>query len=576
MTLVLVGAMALSASAQQPVTPQGPGLLGNYYDLSETTPPTFPPGSVPGSPKTPTEPTAKYIVSRIDPQVNFPNITAGPPAWPAPGVNTDGANFMDSWDGFLTVPTTGNYVFTLTLDDGGRAWINQLSPTPDIPAAGANSWVDQGPSPYNSANIALTAGAIVPIRVEHYNHCCGAQCILSWTPPGGAKAVIPQANLSSPAPSDAPVLSASSVAGVAQINLSWVPAGTGTPATAYMVFRATASGAEGLVPIATVSGTTYNDTTVVVGTTYYYIVQPTAYAGCLIGKPSNEVTCAPNPIAVNPNSLMVVELAGTGTITLTTTVAIPATTTITFPLSVTNLTSAGPSFTVPASVSLMGNNTVGQSVTFTVTGVDDQIANDPQTADINIGPTTVNAGGNAAYNGLTFPPVTCTQTESDVAGVLITPSSGLSITNGGPPITFTVQLTSKPNTAASPAVTLNLAASIPYLANVTGPGGLSTVSFTAANWNTPQTITVTPQNVDTQTTYVSSFYVTFTPVQSPDPSYNGIGVNSAFIFEPTSTPPLKHVWSHCGLLGGEGLIPMGLLMIIRRWRRKASKQNPGR
>ena len=68
----------------------------------------------------------------------------------------------------------------------------------------------------------------------------------------------------------APVLSAT--AGTAVVSLSWTtPADGGSAITGYNLYRGTVSGGEALL-VAGVAGPTYNDTTAVTGTTYYYVV----------------------------------------------------------------------------------------------------------------------------------------------------------------------------------------------------------------------------------------------------------------------------------------------------------------
>ncbi len=86
---------------------------------------------------------------------------------------------------------------------------------------------------------------------------------------------------------DAPTgLSAS--AGDAQVALSWTAS---TNATGYKVFRATGAGGYGTAPLATVTGTSYSDTSAINGTTYYYSVKATGIGG---DSPfSNEVSALP-------------------------------------------------------------------------------------------------------------------------------------------------------------------------------------------------------------------------------------------------------------------------------------------
>jgi fibronectin type 3 domain-containing protein len=59
-----------------------------------------------------------------------------------------------------------------------------------------------------------------------------------------------------------------------KISLTWTaPANPGSGVFNYLVYRGTTVGGEGSSPIATVTGTTYLDTTVTPGTPYYYVVK---------------------------------------------------------------------------------------------------------------------------------------------------------------------------------------------------------------------------------------------------------------------------------------------------------------
>ena len=96
----------------------------------------------------------------------------------------------------------------------------------------------------------------------------------------------------------APTLSAS--AGNAVVHLSWTaPSDGGSPITNYKVYRATSSGAETLL---TTLGnvTSYDDTTVTNGTTYYYKVS--AVNGVGEGAQSNEASATPQAGASVPSA----------------------------------------------------------------------------------------------------------------------------------------------------------------------------------------------------------------------------------------------------------------------------------
>ena len=353
-------------------------------------------------------------------------------------------------------------------------------------------------------------------------------------------------------------------AGTGQISLSWTAPSVADPAYTYIVKRGTAPGAETLLASG-LTGTTYTDTTAAYGNTYYYVV--TAISAAESG-PSNEATCPYYSVTSAPSTLTVVEAGGTAQFTVSTLIPLGNLKTLSTTATVTSaapsspvLLSNGGALTANLPISFTGNGTSLQTQTITVTGIDDFIAANPWTATITFSTTT---STDANFNGTTIPPVTVNQTESDFPGIIVVPSAGLSITNGGPQVSFTVQLASKPSGANT--VSIPMTVSIPGQATVAGPTG-TTLQFGTGNWNMPQMVTLTPLQVDATTTYITSFEIDFGPVASGDPSYSGFPLPPLPVFEPTSTPPLKKVWSNCGLLGMEGLLPLGWVLFRRRRRR---------
>src|SRR5204863_8516960 len=109
--------------------------------------------------------------------------------------------------------------------------------------------------------------------------------------------------------------------------------------------------------------------------------------------------------------------------------------------------------------------------------------------------------------------VSATNTDDDTAGVTVTPTSGLVTTEGGGTATFTVVLNSQPTAN----VTLGLSSS-----DLTeGTVSPASVTFTSANWNTPQTITVTGVNDFVADGNVGYSIVT-AAASSVDPKYSGL------------------------------------------------------
>jgi hypothetical protein len=102
--------------------------------------------------------------------------------------------------------------------------------------------------------------------------------------------------------------------------------------------------------------------------------------------------------------------------------------------------------------------------------------------------------------------------ETTVAGIKVTPFSGLVTTEGGETDTFTVVLTSQP----SADVTIGLSSSDTSEGTVS-PGSLT---FTAVNWDTQQTVTITCVDDDVVDGDITYTIIT-APANSDDPNYDG-------------------------------------------------------
>ncbi|MFN7982972.1 MAG: Calx-beta domain-containing protein, partial [Vicinamibacterales bacterium] len=163
----------------------------------------------------------------------------------------------------------------------------------------------------------------------------------------------------------------------------------------------------------------------------------------------------------------------------------------------------------PSSVTFTnGNWNTPQTVT--VTGVDDHVV------DGNVAYTIVTAAATSSdvhYNGLDPADVSVTNTDNDAAGFTVTPTSGLTTTEAGGPATFTIVLTSQP--------TANVTVGLSSSNTAEGTVSPSSVVFTNANWNTPQTVTVTGVDdhvVDGNVSYT----ITTAAATSSDTNYNGV------------------------------------------------------
>ena len=123
--------------------------------------------------------------------------------------------------------------------------------------------------------------------------------------------------------------------------------------------------------------------------------------------------------------------------------------------------------------------------------------------------TAAATSGDLAYNGVTPRTVSVSNTDNDTEGITVTPTSGLTTTEAGGTATFTVVLASEP--------TANVTVGLSSSDTTEGTVSPASLTFTTANWNTAQTVTVTGVD-DASTTGIRA-----TPSSPPPP--------------PAATPP---------------------------------------
>jgi hypothetical protein len=196
----------------------------------------------------------------------------------------------------------------------------------------------------------------------------------------------------------------------------------------------------------------------------------------LVGTFDVSVSMPPPPagVVVTPTSGLVTSESG-GTATFTVTLASPPTADVTIDVA-SDTPSEGTAS--PASLTFTDANW-RMPQTVTVTGVDDQVADGPRDYTIVTSPATSNDG---RYSGFDPDDVACTNLDNEPsvsfvgAGDVVTSESGKA-----------AQLTVVLNTAPTADVTMTLAS------NDVGEGTVTPaqVTFTSANWNMPQTVTVT-------------------------------------------------------------------------------------
>ena len=151
-----------------------------------------------------------------------------------------------------------------------------------------------------------------------------------------------------------------------------------------------------------------------------------------------------------------------------------------------------------------------------VRGVDDAVMDGAMPFTIALEPAT---SSDSHYSGRDADDVTGLNADNDVAGITVTPTGGLATTEAGDTTSFTVQLTSEPTADVV----------IPVSSNTPGEGvaGVDSLTFTAADWNVPQTVTLTGADdsiVDGDVPYT----IVLGPAQSADPNYDAMDADDVF------------------------------------------------
>lgn len=184
--------------------------------------------------------------------------------------------------------------------------------------------------------------------------------------------------------------------------------------------------------------------------------------------------------------------------------------------------------------------------TVTVSAVDDFVAEGAHTGSIAF--TTASSDGN--YNALTLPGVTVNITDNDTAGITVTRSGGSAVyvAEGGATGTFTLVLTSQPT--ANVVFAINAGTQVS-----TSPAA---VTFTPANWNVPQAVTVTAVDDNViEGFHLSSISLTVT---STDTNYNNRVVAPISVaitdndYQPVPTLDARMLLALLALLVGSGAL----------------------
>ena len=123
--------------------------------------------------------------ARIDPNINFNWQPLGPDPLP-PGIISDGYWSAD-WQGFINIPSDGQYIFATVSDDGSIVLIDNVRVV--------DNGGDHPPLHVAGAPVQLTKG-FHPIIVKYFESFGGAAMLqLNWTVPDGNEEIVPSSVL---------------------------------------------------------------------------------------------------------------------------------------------------------------------------------------------------------------------------------------------------------------------------------------------------------------------------------------------------------------------------------------------
>lgn len=216
-------------------------------------------------------------------------------------------------------------------------------------------------------------------------------------------------------------------------------------------------------------------------------------------------------IIVDPSSAIVVSEDGSASSVVTVEAGPDITPAADVDVALTNDNSADVSISA-ASVTLTAGN--GYSTTFTIVGVADSVREATESFSITTGATT---STDAAFNGVNPPDVTGSVLDNNVVSVAVTPSATpLNLMESGPSASIDYVLTAQPTADVS----FGLSSSDTSEAVVSGS---STLTFTPVNWQTPQTVSISPVD-DPDVDGSQAFSIIATTTSSTDPFWNGVTI----------------------------------------------------
>jgi hypothetical protein len=159
--------------------------------------------------------------------------------------------------------------------------------------------------------------------------------------------------------------------------------------------------------------------------------------------------------------------------------------------------------------------------TVTVVGQDDVASDGNQTSSVATG---VTASTDTAYNGLNAADVSVTTSDDNTVGITVSPTAGLTTTEISGTATFSVSLNTQPIAASQVVILL--------VNGDTTEVSLSTTSltFTDADWSTPQTVTLTGvDDAESDGAVLVTIQTFVDTLATTDPAYDPINPNDVTV-----------------------------------------------
>jgi hypothetical protein len=236
--------------------------------------------------------------------------------------------------------------------------------------------------------------------------------------------------------------------------------------------------------------------------------------------------------AVSP--LTTTEAGGTATFTVALQTAPQGTNTVTINVFSSDTTEG----TVNPTTLTFDANNFDIPQTVTVTGVDDGIRDGDQAYRIVL---RIASTSDPDYVGLSVPSIEARNLDNGGSGITISPAEGLTTDEAGATASFNVQLINQPTSNVT--VTLrssDLTEGVLLQGDATSQpvtNNALTLTFTAANFNTPQTVTV--RGVDDFLVDGNIGYSITSRLSSADPNFNLVGASALLVNVDNDTPGIN-------------------------------------